>query len=56
MIIRRFEQEDAKFVADLINRNFFEVNIKDYTKEELKAIAYNEEKVRTVAGYEILSK
>jgi N-acetylglutamate synthase-like GNAT family acetyltransferase len=51
MIIRRFEQEDAKYIADLINRNFFEVNIKDYTKEELEAIAYSDEKVKTVAGY-----
>lgn len=51
MIIRKFEQVDAKLVADLINRNFFEVNINDYAKEELEARAFTDEKVRTVAGY-----
>lgn len=51
MLIRRFEHADARNVAELINRNFFEVNIKDYTKEELNARAFDEEKVRTVAGY-----
>lgn len=51
MIIRRFEQADAKLVSELINRNFFEVNIKDYTKEELETRAFTEEKVINVAGY-----
>jgi N-acetylglutamate synthase-like GNAT family acetyltransferase len=51
MIIRRFEYEDAGYVADLINQNFFKENIKIYTKDELNAIIFSEEKVRAVAGY-----
>lgn len=51
MTIRRFEQEDARYVAELINRNFYEVNIKDYSKEELDARTFDEEKVRNIAGY-----
>ncbi|WMJ87440.1 GNAT family N-acetyltransferase [Anaerocolumna sp. MB42-C2] len=51
MLIRRFENSDAQYVAEIINRNFFEVNIKNYSKEELNARLFNEEKVRTIAEY-----
>ena len=51
MIIKRFSYEDAGCVADLINQNFLIENIKTYTKEELSAIIFNEEKVRAVAGF-----
>ncbi len=51
MLIRRFENKDAQYIAEIINRNFFEVNIKNYTKEELSARLFNEEKIRIIAGY-----
>ena len=51
MIIRRFGQEDAQFVADLINRNFFEENMRYYPKEELNTRIFDGEKVQMIAGY-----
>lgn len=53
LFIRRFRNEDAKNVAELIKRNFLEVNIKDYPKEEMEELAkvYNEEKVLFVSSY-----
>ena len=36
MIIRRFLQEDAKEVSDLIIKTLREVNIKDYSKEYIE--------------------
>ena len=36
MIIRRFEEKDAKEVSDLIVRTLREVNIKDYSKEYIE--------------------
>ena len=51
--IRRFDNKDAVTVSKLICRNFLEVNIKDYSKEEMKSLAeiYDSNKVLEVAGY-----
>ena len=34
--IRRFDNNDATIVSKIICRNFLEVNIKDYSKEEME--------------------
>lgn len=49
--IRRFEQKDSIEVSKLIERNFLEVNIKDYSEESMKKLAsnYNENKVLYIA-------
>ncbi|MBU3113055.1 GNAT family N-acetyltransferase [Clostridium lacusfryxellense] len=51
--IRRFNNDDAVTVSNLICRNFFEVNIKDYSKVEMESLAeiYSPGKVNMVAGY-----
>jgi GNAT superfamily N-acetyltransferase len=51
--IRRFDNNDATTVSKLICRNFLEVNIKDYSKDEMESLSevYNSDKVLTVAGY-----
>jgi len=51
--IRRFENNDASTVSKLICRNFLEVNIKDYSKDEMESLSeiYDSDKVLTVAGY-----
>lgn len=51
--IRRFDNNDATIVSKIICRNFLEVNIKDYSKEEMKQLSeiYNSDKVIMVAGY-----
>ena len=53
MLIRRFEPHDAEAVSRLITRNFLEVNIKDYTEQQMKALAkeYNADKVIQIASY-----
>lgn len=53
LCIRRFKNEDAAKVSELVRRNFLEVNIKDYPKEEMEELAeiYNEDKVLFVSGY-----
>lgn len=45
--IRRLIAEDAEAVSKLIGRNFLEVNIKDYPKEEMARLAqsYNRAKI-----------
>ena len=45
--IRRFKEEDADIVSEIIRRNFLEVNIKDYPKDEMehRAQMYNNKKV-----------
>ena len=52
MTIRRFLQEDAEIVSNIIRRNFLEININDYSKEEMEklAISYDADKVLQVAG------
>lgn len=51
--IRKFNNDDAKTVSKLICRNFMEVNIKDYSKEEMECLSeiYNSDKILVVAGY-----
>lgn len=51
MKVRRFKEEDAQEVRNLIVRNFLEVNSKDYgiSAMEKLAKAYNAEKVLNVA-------
>ena len=51
--VRRFKEEDAQGVRNLIVRNFLEVNSKDYgiSAMEKLAKAYNAEKVLNVASY-----
>ena len=51
--IRRFDKNDATTVSKIICRNFLEVNIKDYSKEEMESLAeiYKPDKVLVVAGY-----
>ena len=53
MKVRRFKEEDAQEVRNLIVRNFLEVNSKDYgiSAMEKLAKAYNAEKVLNVASY-----
>lgn len=53
MKVRRFEEEDAQEVRNLIVRNFLEVNSKDYgiSAMEKLAKAYDAEKVLNVASY-----
>lgn len=49
--IRRFESKDGSEVSKLIERNFLEVNIKDYSEENMKKLAshYNENKILHIA-------
>lgn len=51
--IRRFRDEDAEMIAELICRNFREVNIKDYGEEAVRKLCaeHDAEWVRGVAGY-----
>jgi ribosomal protein S18 acetylase RimI-like enzyme len=53
LYIRRLQEEDAGEVSELIRRNFMEVNIKDYSYQEMKKLydIYNAEKVLQVASY-----
>lgn len=51
--IRRFEHNDAADVSKIICRNFLEVNIKDYPKEEMEQLTeiYNANKVVEIGSY-----
>ena len=51
--VRRFDNNDATIVSKIICRNFLEVNIKDYNKEEMEYLAevYNPNKVLDINGY-----
>jgi N-acetylglutamate synthase-like GNAT family acetyltransferase len=51
LVIRRFDQHDAAIVSEIICRNFLEVNIKDYSKEEMEGAAkiYDSAKVLEIA-------
>ena len=53
MKVRRFKEEDAQEVRNLIVRNFLEVNSKEYgiSAMEKFAKAYDAEKVLNVASY-----
>ncbi|GAA0084697.1 GNAT family N-acetyltransferase [Clostridium sp. CTA-7] len=51
--IRRFNDNDAAIVSKIICRNFLEVNIKDYSKEEMEALSqiYDTNKVLEISSY-----
>ena len=51
--VRRLKKEDAAVVSEIICRNFMEVNIKDYPREEMeeKSKLYNAEKVLEIDSY-----
>ncbi|MBS5883847.1 MAG: GNAT family N-acetyltransferase [Clostridium sp.] len=51
--IRRFDNNDADIVSSIICRNFLEVNIDDYPKEEIESLAkhYNSEQILNIASY-----
>ena len=53
LTVRRFKQEDADFIANHIQRNFLEVNIKDYSLQEMQYLTniYNPQKVMDIANY-----
>ena len=53
MKVRRFKEEDAQEVRNLIVRNFLEVNSKDYGISAIEKLAkvYDVEKVLNVASY-----
>lgn len=36
---RRYQEQDAKAIVNLIRRNFLEVNVKDYGEKAMKALA-----------------
>ncbi|MCX0360293.1 GNAT family N-acetyltransferase [Clostridium perfringens] len=49
--IRRFEEKEGKEVSKLIERNFFDINVKGYTKEDIQSLAsnYTENKILNMA-------
>jgi len=51
MRIRRFEDSDAEALSHLVRRNFLEVNIRDYTLEEMERLVriYTPDRFRTQA-------
>lgn len=53
LCIRRFNIDDASIVSKIICRNFLEVNIKDYSIEEMKILSeiYNDKKVLDINEY-----
>ena len=53
MKVRRFKEEDAQEVRNLIVRNFLEINSRDYGLSAMETLAkvYDEEKVLNVASY-----
>jgi len=53
LCIRRFVNTDAPAVSEMIRRNFMEVNIKDYSREEIEHLSetYNPDKVLDISGY-----
>lgn len=46
MKVRRFKEEDAQEVRNLIVRNFLEVNSKDYGISAMEKLANNRKKMR----------
>ena len=37
--VRRYQEQDAEKIVNLIRRNFLEVNVKDYGEDAMKALA-----------------
>ncbi|MGL5614730.1 MAG: GNAT family N-acetyltransferase [Sarcina sp.] len=52
MFLRKFKIEDSEVISKFIGRNFLEVNIKDYSLEEMEYMAkfYSVEKVQSIAN------
>ncbi|ADU27429.1 GNAT family N-acetyltransferase [Ethanoligenens harbinense] len=52
MYIRRFNDDDAEEISNLVCRNFKEVNIRDYSADEMERLAesYNAEKISVLAS------
>lgn len=53
MKIRRFEENDAAKVSELVCRNFIEINSKDYPLSDMIKLSriYNPDKIKSIAGY-----
>lgn len=53
MDIRRFENNDAQEVSELVCRNFIEINSKDYLLSDMVKLAqaYNSDKIKSIASY-----
>lgn len=53
MIVRRFKLEDAEQVSSIIRRNFIEINSRDYSLEDMQALAleYGPEKIIEINSY-----
>jgi N-acetylglutamate synthase-like GNAT family acetyltransferase len=51
--IRRIEKEDVNVVSEIICRNFMEVNIKDYPREEMEYLCqtYTPQKIFEISDY-----
>jgi GNAT superfamily N-acetyltransferase len=51
--IRKFDKNDATTASNIICRNFLEVNIKDYSKEDMEELSkiYNCDKVLQISDY-----
>ena len=51
--IRKFKDSDAETIATLVQRNFREVNIHDYSIEEMEKLTkeFNSNKIRKTASY-----
>lgn len=51
--VRRLHDDDAPEVSHLVCRNFMEVNIKDYSREEMVRLAesYSADKIRSIARF-----
>ena len=51
--IRRIKPDDAIAVSKMICRNFMEVNIKDYPRDEIEQLSqiYNPNKIIEISGY-----
>ena len=53
MVIRRFQEQDAEELSIIICRNYREINIKEYSFEEMEELAciYNADKVKEIASW-----
>jgi GNAT superfamily N-acetyltransferase len=50
---RRYRDDDAERISEIVRRNFMEVNIKDYDEESMESLCaiYDADKVRQVTSY-----
>lgn len=50
---RRFRDEDAEMISNIVRRNFMEVNIRDYDEDSMNALSdvYDADKIRQIASY-----